>query len=105
MLTLKHSLATANANEQTTAKLNKLKLTLIFGLLFILIITPLLSTSFESITTKSPTLELHQRQQEERTDKVLLHVLHSDIKRRNIVRRFILIRLYRKGENVVSKSS
>lgn len=36
------SLTTANANEQITASENKLKLTLTFGLLFIVIITPLL---------------------------------------------------------------
>ena len=85
------SLTTANTNEQITAKLNKLKLTLMFELLFIMIITPLLSTSFSStITTKSPILELHQKYQVERTayKKDLINT-DSDIKRRNIVRRFI----------------
>lgn len=47
MLANPQSLMTAKINEHTIARLNKLKLILTFGLLFIVIITPLLfSMSF-----------------------------------------------------------
>lgn len=89
MLTLKHSLATANANEQITAKLNKLKLTLTFGLLFIMIITPLLVRPLFNNNKKPDVGVAPTDNQQKGPHKDWLHVLHSDIKRRNIVRRFI----------------